>query len=100
MKNSIIIIVLIASAFFVSCKEEPSKPLQEIGNAVVLDPLKTSKTVENIANIEEIRRTINEYYNLNGKYPADISVIEAQMTKKFDSSKYDYNGQTGEIRPR
>jgi hypothetical protein len=91
-----ILIVLFGVTFgLASCSDEKN-PAQQYGNTLV-QSLKSAKSVENKANVEEVRKSIQEFYAANGRYPADLSELTAFNGMTLKSDKYDYNPAAGTL---
>jgi hypothetical protein len=79
---------------FAACEDK--NPAQQYGNTMV-QSLKSAKSVESKVNVEEIRKSIQEFYAANGRYPADLSELTAFNGMTLKSDKYDYNSAAGTL---
>jgi hypothetical protein len=71
-------------------------PAQKHGNTLV-QPLKTTKSVEKKVNLLEVQKSIQEFYADYGRYPADLNEVATYSGMKLESDKYDYNPSTGSL---
>jgi hypothetical protein len=71
-------------------------PAQKIGNTMV-EPLKKAKEVDIKVNVEQVQKSIQEFYAANGRYPADLNEVSAFNGMTLKSDKYDYNPATGAL---
>ncbi len=76
-----------------SCKDNPA---QQYGNTLT-QSLKSAKSVENKVNVEEVRKSIQEFYAANGRYPADLNELSTFNGITLKSDKYDYDPATGTL---
>lgn len=79
----------------VSCTDDKN-PAQQYGNTMV-QSLKSAKSVENKVNVEEVRKSIQEFYAANGRYPAELNELLTFNGITLKSDKYDYNPATGTL---
>lgn len=63
----------------------------------MVQSLKSAKSVENKVNVEEVRKSIQEFYAANGRYPADLTELSTFNGITLKSDKYDYNPATGTL---
>lgn len=90
--NLLIICLLIA---FASCTEE-NNPAHQYGNTLV-DTYKNTQKFENKVNVQQVQKSIQEYYAANERYPANLEELAAFNGITLKSDDYDYNPQTGSI---
>lgn len=90
-------IVFICFAAVVALAACTDNPAQQYSNTMV-QSLKSAKSAENNVNVEEVRKSIQEYYAANSRYPADLNELSTfnGITLKNDK-KYDYNSATGTL---
>ena len=93
--NRGLFIFFAALAALAACTDEKN-PAQQYGNTMV-QSLKSAKSVENKANVEEVRKSIQEFYAANGRYPADLKELLTFNGITLQSDKYDYDPATGTL---
>ncbi len=77
----------------VSCKDNPA---QQYGNTMT-QSLKSAKDTAGKVNIAEVRKSIQEFYAANGRYPADLGELSKFNGITLKSDKYDYDPATGTL---
>ncbi len=77
----------------VSCTDNPA---QQYGNTMT-QSLQSAKSVENRVNVGEVRKSIQEFYAANGRYPADLNELKAFNGMTLKSDKYEYDSTTGTL---
>jgi hypothetical protein len=101
MKLSTTGLIILAGLFlltFTSCSDEKNTA-QQYSNTMV-QSLKSAKSVENKVNVEEVRKSIQEFYAANGRYPADLNEVAAFNGIALKSGGYVYNPATGTLTER
>jgi hypothetical protein len=93
--NRGLFIILAALVALVSCTDDKN-PAQQYGNAMV-QSLKSAKKLDNSVNVQQVQRSIQEFYAANGRYPADLNEVSAFNGITLKSDNYDYNPATGSI---
>jgi hypothetical protein len=78
-----------------ACTDDKN-PAQKYGNALV-QPLKTTKSVEKKVNVLEVQKSIQEFNAAHGRYPADLNEVAAFNGMVLESDKYDYDPATGAL---
>lgn len=91
-----LLIGLAVLALIAACDEKPKNPVSEYGDAM-LDAYKKGQQAGEAANLDVIKKTIQAYYAANEKYPVSLDEIAGLIGKPIDTSKYDYNPQTGNV---
>lgn len=81
-----------------ACTDDKN-PAQQYGNTLV-QPLKTTKSVEKKVNVLEVQKAIQEFNAAYGRYPADLNEIAAFNGRALESDKYDYDPATGTLTQR
>ena len=89
-------LIALCGLFLVFAACEDKNPAQQYGNTMV-QSLKTTKSVENKANVEEVRKSIQEFNAANGRYPADLNELLTFNGITLKSDKFDYNPATGTL---
>lgn len=80
----------------VSCGEEPKNPVAEYGNSLT-DAYKKGQKAGEISNLDAVRKAVQAYYALNGRYPQSLDEIKGSIGSEMDMSKYSYDPQTGTV---
>ncbi len=93
MPKLIFICVVLFGLFFTvtACKDNPA---QQYGNTMT-QSLKSAKSVDAKVNVEEVSKSIQEFYAANGRYPADLDELSKFNGITLKSDKYDYDPATG-----
>ena len=78
-----------------ACSDDKN-PAQQYGNTVV-QPLKTTKSVEKKVYVLTVQKLIQQYYAANGRYPADLNEVAAFNGMALEGDKYDYDPATGAL---
>lgn len=91
-----ILFVVIALFFFIACEEKPKNPVAEYGDAMI-NAYKKGQDAGETANLDAIKKTIQAYHAANEKYPQSLDEIKGLIGSNIDTSKYDYNPQTGAV---
>lgn len=93
--HSASIIILAALASFFACTDEKN-PARQYGNTMN-QSLKSAKSVDSKVNIGEVRKSIQEFYAANGRYPADLAEATAFNGIALKSDAFDYDPATGTL---
>jgi len=94
-KSHIGFAMLFVSLALVSCSDEKN-PAKQYGDTMV-QSLKSAKSIDNKVNVEEVRKSIQEFYAANGRYPADLNEVAAFNGMTLKSDKYNYDPTTGTL---
>ncbi|HEY6010883.1 MAG TPA: hypothetical protein VIX18_05375 [Nitrospirota bacterium] len=78
-----------------SCSDDKN-PAQQYGNTMV-QSYKTAQKLDAKLNVQQVRKSIQEYYAANNKYPADLNELSAFCGITLKSDNFDYNPTTGEL---
>ena len=81
---------------FAACDEKPKNPVSEYGNALT-DAYKKGQQAGEISNLDAVRKAVQAYYALNGRYPQSLDEIKGSIGSEMDMSKYSYDPQTGTV---
>ncbi len=91
MKQIIGVSSLLFGLFLVlsSCSDEKN-PVQQYGNTMT-QAYKSAQKLDSKVNILEVRKSIQEFYAANGRYPADLNELQGfnGITLKGDTYEYD-----------
>ncbi len=88
-------IILAAVALLVSCTDDKN-PVQQYGNTMV-QSLKSAKKLDASVNVQQVRKSIQEFYAANGRYPADLNELSSFNGMTLKSDNYDYDPATGTL---
>ena len=91
-------LIILAGLFLLmvtSCSDEKNTA-QQYGDTMV-QSLKSARSVENKVNVEEVRKSIQEFYAANGRYPADLNEVAAFNGIALKSDRYVYDPATGTL---
>src|SRR6266498_783675 len=90
------ILVLFAILFALPSCNDDKNPAQQYGNTMV-QTYKNAKTFDKKVNVQQVRRSIQEFYAANNRYPSDLSEVSAFNGVELKSDNYDYNPVTGTL---
>jgi hypothetical protein len=76
-----------------SCTDNPAK---QYGNTIV-QPLKSAKKLDVTVNVLEVKKSIQEFYAGNGRYPADLNELSTFNGMTLKSDQFDYDPATGNL---
>ncbi len=77
-----------------SCKD--NNPAQQYGNTLT-QSYKNAQNLDNTVNLQEVRKSIQEFYAANGRYPADLNEVRAFNGITLKNDHYKYDPETGAI---
>jgi hypothetical protein len=83
------------SALAITSCNNDQNPAQ-YGNALV-QPLKSAKKLDATVNVLEIKKSIQEFYAANGRYPADLNELSAFNGMTLKSDQFNYDPATGNL---
>lgn len=92
------VLAITFSLAFSSCKDDKN-PAQQYGNTMV-QSLKSAKKLDSTVNVQQVQKSIQEFYAANGRYPADLNEAAAFNGLMLKSDKYDYDPTTGALTER
>jgi len=78
-----------------SCNNDKN-PAQQYGNAIV-QPLKSAIKLDATVNVQEIKKSIQEFYAANSRYPADLNELSTFNGMTLKSDQFDYDPATGNL---
>jgi len=84
-------IFLAALVVLAACTDNP---VQQYGNTMT-QSLKSAKKLDSTVNVQQVQKSIQEFYAANGRYPADLNELSAFNGITLKSDKYDYDSATG-----
>jgi hypothetical protein len=81
-----------------SCTDEQN-PAKQYGDTMA-HSYKNAKTFDNKVNVQQVQKSIQEFYVANNRYPADLNELSAFNGISLKSDNYDYNPTTGTLTDR
>ncbi len=91
--------VLLLLPLMTACKDKPGNPVPEYGDRL-LDSYEKAGAAADTANLQLIRRSIQQYHGAKGGYPPSLQALEAFTGIEIDAGSYEYDPRTGRISPR
>jgi PBP1b-binding outer membrane lipoprotein LpoB len=99
MKTATISILLFLCILFIlGCEKNPAKSRVDEYADTMVSTYKGTKEKGKHVNIQSMQNAIQMYHAIHNRYPATIEDVAALMDKPIDTSSYEYNPGTGEIR--
>ncbi len=77
-----------------SCKDK--NPAQQYGNTLT-QSYKSAQKLDAKVNVQQVQKSIQEFYAANGRYPADLNELSAFNGITLKSDQYDYNPADGTL---
>jgi len=91
------VFILIASAvlaiFYI---KDDKNPAQQYGNTMV-ESAKSARKLDASVNVQQVRKSVQEFYAANSRFPADLDELAAFNGMMLKSDKYVYDPATGNI---
>ena len=78
-----------------SCSDEKN-PVQQYGNTLT-QSYKNAQQVDSRVNILQIRKSIQEFYTANDRYPADLNELSGFNGITLKGDKFEYDPATGTL---
>jgi hypothetical protein len=78
-----------------SCDNDKN-PAKQYGNTIV-QPLKSAKKLDATVNVLEVKKSLQEFYAANGRYPADLNELSTFNGITLKSDQFDYDPATGNL---
>jgi hypothetical protein len=86
--------VLVSSLpMLVSCNDNPA---QQYGNTMT-QSYKSAQKLDAKVNIQQVQKSIQEFYAANGRYPVDLNELSSFNGLTLKSDNYDYNPVDGTL---
>jgi hypothetical protein len=79
----------------VSCSDDKNSA-QQYGNTM-MQSYKSARKLDVKVNIQQVQKSIREYFAANGRYPADLNELSSFSGLTLNSNKYDYNPSNGSL---
>jgi hypothetical protein len=77
-----------------SCTD--SNPVQQYGSGVK-DAYNSARKLDSKVNVMEVRKSIQEFYAANGRYPADLNELSGFNGIALKGDKYEYDPSSGNL---
>jgi len=77
-----------------SCTD--SNPVQQYGSGVK-DAYNSARKLDSKVNVLEVRKSIQEFYAANGRYPADLNELSGFNGITLKGDKYEYDPSSGNL---
>ena len=87
-------IILLGSLLSLTACTDDNNPAQQYGNTMV-QSYKKAKDVDNKINVQQVQKSIQEFYVANGKYPADLNELSTFNGITLKNDAFEYNPSTG-----
>jgi hypothetical protein len=88
------LIVLLSSLFLiVSCNDNP---VQQYGTTMT-QSYKSAQKLDATVNLQQVQKSIQEFYAANGRYPADLNELSTTSGLTLKSDNYIYNPENGTL---
>jgi len=78
-----------------SCSDEKN-PVQQYGNTMT-QSYKSAQKLDAKVNILEVRKSIQEFYAANGRYPADLNELAGFNGITLKGDRYEYDPASGTL---
>ena len=80
---------------FASCSDEKN-PVQQYGNTMTKS-YKSAQKLDSKVNILEVRKSIQEFYAANGRYPSDLNELSGFNGIILKGDKFEYDPVIGTL---
>ncbi len=88
------LVLLLGSLFLVvSCNDNP---VQQYGT-IMTQSYKSTQMLTDKVNVEQVQKSIREFYAANGRYPADLNELSTMSGLTLKSDKYVYDPENGTL---
>ncbi len=78
-----------------SCSDEKN-PVQQYGNTMT-QSYKSAQKLDAAVNVQQVRKSIQEFHAANGRYPADLTELSAFNGITLKGDKYEYDPVNGTL---
>jgi hypothetical protein len=78
-----------------SCSDDKN-PVQQYGNTMT-QSYKSARKLDTTVNVQQIRKSIQEFYAANGRYPADLNELSGFNGITLKGDKYEYDPANGTL---
>ncbi len=87
-------IFLLSFSLVVSCKD--NNPANQYGNTM-MQSYKSVQKLDAETNVQQVQKSIQEFYAANGRYPADLNELSSVSGITLKSGNYVYNPENGTL---
>ncbi len=87
-------ILFLSFLIIASCKE--NNPAQQYGNTLT-QSYKSAQKLDAKVNVQQVQKSIQEFYAANGRYPADLNELSSFSGLTLKSDNYNYNPVDGTL---
>ena len=97
MKLILVRLSLLLGSFLVlpSCSDEKN-PVQQYGNTMT-QSYKNAQKLDSKVNILEVKKSLQEFYAANGRYPADLNELSGFNGITLKGDKFEYDPANGTL---
>ena len=97
MKLFHLVFILLLGILFAlpSCSDEQN-PAKQYGDTMT-QTYKNAKTFDKKVNVQQVQKSIQEFYAANNRYPADLNELSAFNRISLKSDNYGYDPATGAL---
>lgn len=90
-----VMVIFVSLLALASCSDDKN-PAQQYGNTMV-QSYKSAQKLDNTVNVQQVRKSIQDFYAANGRYPADLSELSSFNGISLKDDNYGYNPATGDL---
>jgi len=90
-----LIVLSISLCALISCSDDKN-PAQQYGNTLT-QSYKSARKLDATVNVQQVQKSIQEFYAANGRYPADLNELSLFNGLTLKSDNYDYNPANGTL---
>ena len=87
------------SALTIASCNNDKNPAKQYGNTMT-QSLKSAKKLDTTVNVLEIKKSIQEFYAANARYPADLNELSPFNGMTLKSDQFDYDPATGNLKEK
>ncbi len=88
-----LVILLSSMILIVSCNDNPA---QQYGTTMT-QSYKSVQKLDATVNLQQVQKSIQEFYAANGKYPADLNELSTTSGLTLKNDTYVYNPANGTL---
>jgi len=93
--NTGCIVLFVSLCTLASCSDDRN-PAKQYGNTLT-QSYKNAKDTGNKVNIQQVQKSIQEFYAANGRYPADLGEVSAFNGMELKHDDFSYDPATGTL---
>lgn len=94
--TSAVMLIALGSALALAACSDEKNPAAQYGNSMV-QSLKSAKSAGDKVNVQDVRKSIQEFYAANNRYPADLDELAGFNGMTLRSDGYEYDPATGAL---